>query len=218
MKKIITILLFSLIIGCSNNSTEKYKIINIFNDFNTANIESNGEKIYQLSDNESHEYYKDLLNKIKMLDSLEVIKLNLGDKINLLSVRSVLPNNIIKKMSPKDLMIAMYSKVNTMDTVKINNIKKMRIRNIRINNDTAYGNLAINNRIIQPNIEIKFTKEDGNWKYSIISTFNFVNKQMKSMCEQNGLSEMELIELIFSDPNVQNKKLKKLNEIWNSIN
>jgi len=46
---------------------------------------------------------------------------------------------------------------------------------------------------------------------------DFANKQMKMMCEQNGISEMDFIKLIFSDPNVENKKLKELNEIWKPI-
>ena len=217
MNKIITILFLIFLIGCSNKTVDKKEIINIFNEVNTANIELNGEKIYQLTDNESHEYYTDLLKKIKNLDSIEINKLNLTDKINLLSVRAVLSDNDIKKISGKELMIAMYTKINTMDTAKINNIKKMELMNIRINNNVALANLAINKNIIQPKFNLKFLKENGKWKYNFISMSNLVNDQLKMMCKKNGMSEMDFIKLVFSNPNVQSKKLKKLNEIWNPI-
>jgi len=167
MKKIMTILFLSLLIGCASKTSEKKEITNVFNKFNSANIELNGEKLYRLTDSESHDYYEDLLKKILTLDSLEINKLNLTDKINLLSARAVLPNTKIKEISAKELMVIMYTKVNTMDTVKINNIKRMEIKNIRINNNVAYGNLAINNNLIQPKVDIKFTKENENWKYNL---------------------------------------------------
>ena len=57
MRKILIFILSVTLFGCNN---EKEEIINTFNEFNKANIELNGEKLYELSDSESHKYYKNL--------------------------------------------------------------------------------------------------------------------------------------------------------------
>ncbi len=214
MRKILFLILTISLYGCNN---DKEEIINTFNDFNNANIELNGEKLYELSDSESHNYYEDLLTKILELDSIGVSKLNLTDKINLLSARSVIKESELKKINSKDLMIKMYTEVNTMDTVKINAIKKMEIANIRIENEKATSDFATNGKVLSPKVNLKFSKENGKWKYNVISMAEFTEKQLKSICEQNGFSHMDFIKLIFADPNVQDKKIKELNNIWNPI-
>jgi len=216
MKKTIILILSITIFSCNNNNDTE-EIINTFNEFNKANIEMNGEKLYELSDSESHKYYENLLTKILELDSIAVSKLSITDKINLLSARSVIKDAELKKISPKDLMIKMYTKVNTMDTVKINAIKKMEIANIRIEDRNATSDFASNGRILSPKVNLKFSKEDGKWKYNVVSMADFTEKQLKSICEQNGFSHMDFIKLIFADPNVQDKKIKGLNDIWNPI-
>ena len=216
MRNTLILILSITIFSCNdNNDTEEIK--NTFNEFNKANIEMNGEKLYELSDSESHKYYENLLTKILELDSVAVSKLNITDKINLLSARSVIEDSELKKISPKDLMIKMYTKVNTMDTVKINAIKKMEIVNIRIEDKKAISDFASNGRVLSPKVNLEFSKEDGEWKYNVISMADFTEKQLISMCEQNGISQMELIKLIFADPNVQNKKIKQFDDIWNPI-
>ncbi|WP_405252577.1 hypothetical protein [Dokdonia sp. Asnod3-C12] len=177
----------------------------------------NGERLYQLSDSESHKYYENLLTKILDLDSIAISKLNISDKINLLSARSVIKDSELKKMSPKDLMIEMYTNVNTMDTIKVNAIKRMEIANIKIEDKTATSDFAINGSVLSPKVNLKFSKEDGKWKFNVISMADFTEKQIVSMCEQNGISQMEFIEFIFADPHVQNKKIKQLDDVWNPI-
>jgi|TARA_B110000967_G_scaffold206555_1_gene253560 hypothetical protein len=212
MKKILILILSVTLLGCNN---DKEEIINTYNNFNKANIELNGEKLYELSDSESHIYYDNLLIQILELDSIGVSKLNLTDKINLLSARSVIKDSELKKISSKELMIKMYTEVNTMDTVKINAIKKMTIANIRIENGKATSDFATNGTVLSPKVNLKFSKENGKWKYNLVSMSDFTEKQLKNICEQNGFSHMDFIKLIFADPNVQNKKIKELDDIWN---
>jgi len=214
MRKFLILIFTVALFGCNN---DKEEIKNTFNEFNKANIELNGEKLYELSDSESRDYYKKLLTNILELDSIGVTKLNITDKINLLSARSVIEDSELKKMNSKDLMIKIYTEVNTMDTVKINAINKMEIANIRVENGKSTSDFASNGRVLSPKVNLKFSKEDGEWRYNVLSMADFTEKQLISMCEENGLSQMDLIKLIFADPNVQNKKIKELDAIWNPI-
>ena len=214
MRLILSITISMFLFACKNDEKQ---IIKVFNDFNNANIQLNGARLYELSDKKSHLYYKDLLTNILEMDSISVSNLNLGDKINLLSARSVIHDSLLKKMNAKELMIKMYTEVNTMDSVKINLTKKMGIKNIKVDGLKAYSNLAINDKTLSPKVNISFYKEDGEWKYSILSIADFAEIQLKNICKQNGFSDMDFIKLVFSDPNVQAKKIKRLDEIWNPI-
>jgi hypothetical protein len=220
MKKITILLFLSLLISCNTKTTEEEKkeIVNLFDEFNTANIELNGEKLYQLSDEASHQYYVDLLEKTKTLDSLGVDKLNLGDKINLLSIRSMLSDSRIKEITAKELMVTMYTEINTMDDEKINSIKSMQIMDIKINNDVAIGNLGVGQNVILPKVDIKFSKEEGDWKFNIISMSDFANQQLITLCQENEITEMDFVQIIFLMPEIQNRALKSYNDIWSPIN
>ncbi|WP_152611443.1 hypothetical protein [Psychroserpens damuponensis] len=214
MRKILILALSIIFIGCSS---DKEEVITTFNNFNKANIELNGEKIYQLSDSNSHEYYKNLLNKILKLDSIGVSKLNLSDKVNLLSARAVIEDSIIKKISSKELMIKMYTEVSSMDTIKINSIKKSGITNISIENKNANSDFTINEKTLSPNVNLKFSKENGKWKFNVVSMADFTEKQLNAICEQNGFSHIDFIQWIFSASNIGDKKIKELDDIWNPI-
>lgn len=214
MRKILILTLSVILFGCNN---EKEEIINTFNNFNKANIELNGEKIFELSDSESHNYYKELLTKILKLDSVRVSELNLSDKLNLLSARAVIKDSELKKISPKDLMIKMYTEVNSMDTVKINSIKKSGITNIRIKGEKANCDFTINGKTLSPTVNLKFSKELGKWRFNIISMADFTEKQLNAICKQNGLNHIDFLEWIFSASNVGNKKIKELDDIWKPI-
>ncbi len=214
MRKISILLLSIILFACSN---DKKEIVKTFNDFNKANIELDGERIYTLSDSESHDYYKSLLTKILKLDSVGVTELNLSDKLNLLSARAIIPNAELKKISPKDLMIAMYTEVNSMDSTKINSINKTGVTNIKVDEDIAYSDLTINGNTLSPSVNLKFLKENGEWKFNVVSMADFTEKQLNKICEQNGFTHMYFIEWVFSASNVGNKKIKALDSVWHPI-
>jgi len=214
MRKISILALVIILFGCHN---EKDKVINTFNNFNKANIELNGEKIFELSDSKSHNYYKSLLSKILKLDSVRVSELSLSDKLNLLSARAIIKDSELEKISPKDLMVKIFTEISSMDSVKINSIKKTGITNIRIENEKANCDFTIDGKTLSPNVNIKFSKENGKWKFDTTSLADFTEKELESICEYHGFSHVEFIEWIFSASNVGNKKIKKLDAIWNPI-
>ncbi|WP_298504930.1 hypothetical protein [uncultured Maribacter sp.] len=214
MRKKIILVLLIVLFGCKN---EKKEIINTFNDFNTANIELNGEKIYELTDSETHKYYSRFLSKTLKLDSIEITELNLTEKINLLSARAIIKDSILKKISPKDLMIKIYIELSTMDSTQINAIKELGIANIQIDNKKAICDFIINGDTLSPNVNLRFSKENGQWKYNPLSMADYTEKRLETICKYQGFSHMEFIEWIFSASNMENKKVKELNEIWNPI-
>ncbi|WP_405208020.1 hypothetical protein [Aquimarina sp. LLG6339-5] len=214
MRKI-SILAFTVILfGCNN---EKEKIINAFNNFNKANIELDGEKIFELSDSESHNYYSNLLTKILRLDSIGISKLNLTDKMNLLSARAIIADSELKKISPKNLMIKMYTEVSSMDSVKIDSFKKLGVTNVRIESEKANGDFTIDGEALSPRVNLKFSKENGKWKFNIVSMANFTEKQLNTVCEYHGFSHLDYLEWMFSASNIGSKKIKELEDIWNPI-
>lgn len=209
------ILIFSIILfGCKN---DKKEIRNTYHKFCEANIELNGEKIYELTDSKTHNYYDSFLTKILKLDSIAITELNLTEKINLLSTRAIIEDSELIKISSKDLMIKLFTEISSMDSTKIASIRKTGITNIRIENEKANCDFTINGETLSPNVIIRFSKENGKWKYDNTSLSDFTEKQLETICENNGFSHIDFIEWIFSASNVGNKKIKELDDIWNPI-
>ena len=214
MRRISIVFLSIILFGCTN---DKEDIITTFNAFNKANIELNGEQIFELTDTESHLYYEGLLSKILKLDSVGVTKLNLSEKINVLSTRAIIKDSELKRLSPKELMIKIYTEISSMDTVKINAINKTGITNIKIENKKAISDLTINDTTLSPTVNLKFSKEDGQWKFNVISMLDFTENQLISICEYHGFSHTDFLTWIFDANNIGDKKIKELDHVWNPI-
>ncbi|WP_203257315.1 hypothetical protein [Hyunsoonleella ulvae] len=214
MRKISILALSIILFGCSNEHEE---IINTFNSFNKANIELNGEKIYELTNSETHNYYNRFLTKILKLDSIGITELNLTEKINLLSARAIIKDSVLKKISPKDLMIKIYTELSTMDSTQINAIKELGIANIQIENKKAVCDFLINGDTLSPSVKLRFVKENEKWKFNPLSMADYTEKRLELICKYHGFSHMDFIEWIFSASNMENKKIKEINEIWNPI-
>jgi len=211
MRKTLVLILSIVLLGCKN---EKKDIQNTFNEFFDANIELNGEKIYELTDSETHNYYNRFLTKILKLDSIGISELNLTEKINLLSARAIIKDSVLKKISPKDLMIKIYTELSTMDSTQINVIKELGIANIQIENKKAVCDFLINGNTLSPKVNLKFSKENEKWKFNPLSMADYTEKRLESICKYHGFSHMDFIEWIFSASNMENKKIKELDEIW----
>ncbi|WGD33982.1 hypothetical protein [Olleya sp. YS] len=214
MRQIIILLMSIFLFGCSN---EKEDIINTFNEFNTANIELDGEKIYNLSDIKSRNYYKNFLSKILKLDSVGITQLQLSEKINLLSTRAIIEDSVLKTLSPKDLMIKIFTEISTMDTEQIRAIKTTGITNIKINNQNATGDFTIDGKTLSPNVTLKFVKDNGDWKFNVLSMSDYTERQLNAICQQNGFKHIDLIEWLFEATNFENKKIKELEDIWHPV-
>jgi hypothetical protein len=96
---IIFISLVVTLMSCKDSKSTK--IEDLFYGFNEANIAADGNKIYELTDTETHEYYSNLLDMVIKYDSVEVSKLNIIDKINILSSRAVLGDSLLMSLDAK---------------------------------------------------------------------------------------------------------------------
>jgi hypothetical protein len=220
---IILILTAILISSCSDSSqsakngdSDLVKIENLFREYNDATIKSDGQHIYELIDEETIRYYKGLLDKVRTYDSLMITQSSISDQINILSARAVINDSILMNLDAQSFIVMMFTAVNTVDQEKEKVLRNMMINNVVISGKYAKGDLASNGIPVEPKLTVSFTKEGEDWKYNTLSTFLFTNNAIQSMLEQSGLSNLDYINLVFSDPSVQSKLIKPLDEVWNS--
>lgn len=216
MRKAITLFFLSLImIACSESETKK--IENLFYEFNEANIATNGEKIYELTDGQTHQYYADLLEMVLSYDSAEVAAAKLVDKINILTARAVISDTVLLNLDAKGYLVKMYTAVNTMDQEKISATRSMKIKNIEIAGNLAKGELAPGGRSLPERVYMEFVKEDGEWKYNLLSMLEFTNNNITNMLSTNGMTHSDFINIVFMDPSIQEKLVRSQEESWNAI-
>uniref|UniRef100_UPI00260B67A5 hypothetical protein n=1 Tax=uncultured Lacinutrix sp. TaxID=574032 RepID=UPI00260B67A5 len=201
--KILILVLICVLLGCTN---EKQKVIDTYNKFNLANIERDGERLFELSDSNTHNYYKNFLTKILKLDSVGVSKLNLTEKLNLLSARAVIHDSILKRISPKDLLIKMLTEVSSMDSTQISSIRSLGITNIKIENNIANCELTMDGKVVSPLVNLEFSKENGKWKFDLNSLAEFTEEQLNYICEYHGFTHLDFIEWVFDASNIGEKR------------
>lgn len=111
----------------------------------------------------------------------------------------------------------MYTVVNTIDDEKKRATRSIKIKDIKISQNSAKGELAPGGRSLPNKVYLEFHSENGEWKYNLLSMLEFTETSISTMLNQNGMSHTDFIDLVFSDPSVQGKLVKTQNEAWNSI-
>lgn len=209
------IVLGLILLSCKRD--ERSDVEDVFNSFNNYNIKTNGAKIYELTDDETHQYYADLLQKVLELDSVEVTKQNIIDKTNILTARASLTDSALMAASPKDFMILMFTYTNVMDPDKVSATREMEIKDIRVGAKEARAELAPGGRSLPKKVYLKFNKEDGQWKYNLMTMYKFTEDNFNTIIEQAAITHHEFIEIVFSEPAVQAKMIRPLDAIWQPI-
>lgn len=203
--------------SAKNDESDLVKIENVFHAYNDATIKSDGQRIYELVDEETIKYYQSLLDKVRTYDSLMITQSSITDQINILSVRAEINDSTLMSLDTQSFIVKMFTLVNTVDAEKEQVLRNMMISNVVISGQYAKGDLALNGIPVEPKLTVSFTKEGDDWKYNTISTFQFTNNTIQSMLEESGLSNIDYIKLLFSDPSVQNKLIKPLDEVWKPL-
>lgn len=172
--------LFIVLIACSNNK-DKNEIKLLYETIKSAEKKSNVEEIYSLIDSESKTYLDSMSNKLLHADSVEVDKLNLFNEFMLLTFRDKAYEEIVH-ITGKELMINFHSTTTTMPKLMVGqNILKMEI------NDTiAIAYFGLKDFSTDNVMNLRFTKEQGKWRYNLISAYESYNLNTIELAFQGG--------------------------------
>ncbi len=188
-----TILLFALVFISSVAISQKKEIKavkNCFELYRTALLSENGEDALAQVNSKTVNYYSQVLENCKNLDSAEVSSLNLMDKLMVLAVRYRTPVDDILKFSGEELIV--YAVNN--DMIGKNGVMNAELGSIDVDGDFA------DSRIRQGKEEapfgFHFYKENDQWKIDLTSVFDVSMAPFNQIIESSGMTEDTYLEMI----------------------
>jgi hypothetical protein len=185
MKKILTIAVFlimsmSVIAQVSDND----QIRKNFNFFNNFLLESKGEQAVKYLDSRTIKYYEIIFDQVKKADSSQVVMLPLIDKLTILIARSAAPRNDILHYNQNEFLIYTINKGIFDKTAT----SALSLGEVTIDNNTAKARLFINGD--ETESFVNFNKEDGIWKYDLISLFSVNQNILQGVVNNIGIQKI----------------------------
>ena len=206
---IISLLSLFLLNSCS---IEKQRVHSAYKNFKKALDNQNGNAVYNLSDDESHLYFKQLLRKTRVLDSLGVIRQTDFNQINILMARGLLSDSMLIRSTPKEFMISLYN-TRSFDLLhQMIQRQQFDISWMAIKNNTATVHLE-NDDVIY------FHKEEDSWRINMPSLMKLSNEHLKkslNIAMGNGYNKNKNIDR-FAKNKVSYSLVKPLDYLYEPI-
>jgi hypothetical protein len=206
MKKLI--LGFIITIGfasCKQVDTSAIEIV-----FQTVNVYESDKiynKLFEISNQNTTEYFKNIKAISLSADSNYVRSLNTFDKLLVLQIRGSYELSELDTITEKQLFVDYYNGVQSMKTAIMDRV----LKNISGNDTTAQG--EINSRMMPypDKVIVKFTKEGDEWKYDFPSYFEANNTNIeKSRSMDSSESEDDYLSRVLRLKGIQ----KSYNNLW----
>ncbi len=195
MKKIIPFLLvLMLVVSCQNKKTldpvalaEAYDEINIVYDkINSALLNKNGTLLYDNLDQESIEYYEEMLTAVKA----KKIEGTLVDQMNIANGLLLFSDEDLQTADTKKFVEILFLN-SAVDDKKIEVLSSVVLSDLKIEEYEATGMIFG----MQP---AHFFKEDGQWKYSMLDSRRISETVLRDAQEANNMTNKELLILLLS--------------------
>jgi len=167
----VIIICCSVIFSCQSDTKQ---VKNCFNEYKEAIINHDGNEAINYIDTNSKNYYSNILEKVKDLDSFQLEQEPVLQKLTILRIRYRFPKEEILKMNGQTLLISLINKGMTNN----GNIANSTLGKITINNNLAKAEKIVKNK--KTPIVFLFHKENDSWKIgmNLSSVFDIVLKQM----------------------------------------
>lgn len=198
-----------LLLSVYSYAGEEEKVKECYGNYKEAIMNDDGAKVVPLVSNGTVKYYDDLLNMVHTYDSTKVAELGLMDKMSVLAIRHKAEAETIKGMkNGKDLLI--YAIDNGM--VGKESIPQLEIGKITVDGNDAQGEISVQGQTAP--FPFRFKKEDGNWKFDVVSLTKAAAPQMQQAVAQSGMAENDFVMFILEYTNGK----KPDNTIWQPVN
>jgi hypothetical protein len=200
MKKLLYLnicILSAIFFSCNSQSKDQTEINEVFNTVNTAASQRNGQVIYDNLTTDAIQYYEAMLVKVNNRD----VSGTIADKMNITTALILFSKEELKNMDGKSFIINLYDN-SIVDEEKQNTFGAAKLGNIKITGDDAVAAIGSMDAI-------DFKKEDGKWKFNILSLIRPTNRLFSQFKTDNNLSDKDIIEafLLSNEALMKNTKL-----------
>lgn len=168
--------------------SEEKLVRKAFDNYKTAVLNKQGEQAVNYVSAKTIDYYSNMLELVKTADSTTIDRLQLMDKLMVLTVRLRIPKEEILKFDGKSFLE--YGISNGM----IGNIANFSIGDVKITGDTAKGQFMVGKE--KAPFYYDFYKENGQWKIDLTSILAISETAFSAMIQESGQTENEILLLL----------------------
>lgn len=172
-------------ISCGVN--EEARIEDCFKTYLTAVLNSNGKEAAARLDSRTREYYRGILDKALHLSAEETKKLSFLNKVNVLTARHAVPNELLVSMKDDDFLVYGVDE----GLVGKETAVGCELAEITIAGDMATTKLKSDDTIAP--IGFNFYKEGGEWKLNLTEFMKLGNIIMMKQVMDSGMEEDDFL-------------------------
>jgi hypothetical protein len=209
MFRIYLILVSSYIIlslsSCQSNSS---LIKACFHEYQLAILNHEGRKAVALIDKGTIDYYSRVLDKVKSLDSSQLEKESLVEKLEILKIRHIISRKDIPGMNGMTLLTTLIDRGITNN----GGIDKYTLGKIIVKNDSANAEKISNNK--KTPFRYLFSKEEGSWKLRMFASSIINDIALRQLALDDGMTARDYILKLLE----KISGTKPSRQIWNPIN
>ncbi|HEB36269.1 hypothetical protein LCGC14_1091560 [marine sediment metagenome] len=183
-------------------------MIECFEKYKTAFLNSKGEEAIKYIDSKSVDYYKDILDKILYADKEEVMKESYINRFMIFRVRHSMQLKNLKEMDVTRLLVFAIDH----GWIEKDAAIGMSVKNVKINGNMATADYYQDNK--KTGIRFQFFYENEQWKYNYTSVVQFSSSLSKQQIKEFGYSDEDefIFDMIWGE---SGKKVSK--DIYESL-
>lgn len=178
-----------------------------FEHYKTAIMSDDGPEAIKYVDQRTLDYYGRILQSSLVDDSVTVDRMDLLDKLMVLSLRYRTPKEKLLSFNGSEILI--YAIESGM--VGKNSVMGNTIGEVTLGEAKTEGQLVVNGNPTPVNLD--FYKEADGWKVDITSIFDLSETAFRQMVDESGQSENEFLQLVLDMVGGG----KPFNPIWNPV-
>ncbi|MCL2304047.1 MAG: hypothetical protein FWC43_01740 [Planctomycetaceae bacterium] len=170
-----------------NPKAGEKEIRDCFDRYKKSLLDAQGEDAFECIDQKTISYYESLLDDVKFATRQKIEQMPLMHKMTVLMIRHQVPEEMILSMSGKELFV--YAVENGM--IGKDSVANVELGTITVTKGSAKTKIISNGK--EAPFGFAFTFEDGQWRMDITSAFPIMQKALKAVAQQQGMSDNDFI-------------------------
>lgn len=206
MKKLTIIFSLMVLAVSTHAQSAKEQVRSVFEAYKTAIVSGQGDKALSVIDQNTVDYYNDMLTQALTADRQTLQQTTLTDQMSVLFLRHKIPAQDLRGMDGSELFV--YSVDNKMIG---SNLGQIGMGEAQVNGNEATAPLIVNGQEVPA--YMKFYKEDGDWKIDITSIMSLAEKGLEMMMKQSGQTRNNFIDQLMT----LSIGVENVDELWEPV-
>ena len=187
MTKVLSIVCLIILFGSCDLKSDEEQIKEVYENYKNAILDDDAELAVSFIDNNTEEYFNDILFHVINSDSIEISNLPTYDKMTIMIVRHTIEDEIILDLDGKTLFQTLISD----EFIDRQSILYTGIGEVTVSGNDAFGNLLVNDE--ESIFGYDFHRINDVWKIDVSSIFEPTDIVLRDIVNEQNLTDIEYI-------------------------